>query len=145
MTMPYDGELRDLLDQYRRQRAELGDMQREMREISATASAGQQAVRVTVDAQGDITDLAFPTGAYRRMAPAELASVLTSTLRLARAEAARKMQEVLARHNPEGGALDLVKGATDWSKLLPPEPPMPSQVRDALAARRPGEAGGRPR
>ncbi|SDT74616.1 YbaB/EbfC family nucleoid-associated protein [Actinoplanes derwentensis] len=131
MTTPFDSEIAELLEKYRRQRAELGEMQREIKEITATAVAGQNAVKVTVDAHGEIQDLSFPSGAYRRMAPLELAAAVKQTINAARAEAAGQMQEVMRRYQGDE-YLDLSRADGDWSQMLPEEPPMPKMVRDML-------------
>jgi DNA-binding protein YbaB len=140
MNTRFDEQIAELMERYQRQRQELGEMQREIQEISATAVGGQHAVKVTVDAHGEILELSFPSGAYRRAAPAELAALITQTIRAARAEATAATQEVMGRFRGsrgEEGYLDLERGAADWTQMLPEEPPVPRVVREFL-----GEGGG---
>ncbi|MFI7119456.1 YbaB/EbfC family nucleoid-associated protein [Amycolatopsis sp. NPDC049868] len=122
MTSSYDERIGDLLADYRRQRDQLSEMQRKLKEISVTATAPGRAVAVTVGAQGEITDLGFPTTAYRRMAPAELATVLLATIADARQRAAAERETVLKPHLPKEFR-DLAVGA------LPEHPPMTEDVR----------------
>jgi DNA-binding protein YbaB len=130
VSTPYDEHIEELLQQYRAQRARASELQRELRETTASATAPRQAVKVTVGAQGEVRALEFPTGAYRRMAPTELAEVLMTTIQEAADKAAATAAAVLAPHLPEGlGAADVLRGRNDLSSLLPEEPPMLDSVR----------------
>lgn len=120
MTTPFDSEIAELMEQYRRQRAELGEMQREIEAITATAVAGQNAVKVTVNARGEIQDLVFPSGAYRRMAPLELAAVIKQGVQAAQSEAAERMREVISQRQGADAYL-----GQDWTQILPEEPEIP--------------------
>ncbi|MFD9890250.1 YbaB/EbfC family nucleoid-associated protein [Amycolatopsis sp. NPDC059027] len=122
MTSSYDERIGDLLADYRRQCDQLSETQRKLKEISVTATAPGRAVAVTVGAQGEISDLSFPTPAYRRMAPAELAAVLLATIADARQQATAEMEALLKPHLPEEFR-DLADG------VLPEHPPMTEDVR----------------
>lgn len=88
-------------------------------------------MKITVGAQGEVTAIEFPTGAYRRMAPKELADVLLTTLRQARAEALEGVAGVLADRLPPGVTVpDLLQGRVDPAAVLPEDPAMPDSVRD---------------
>ncbi|MFJ9564792.1 YbaB/EbfC family nucleoid-associated protein [Streptomyces fuscichromogenes] len=131
MPSPYDQQIEDLLDQYRRQRDEAAATRRRINETTATVTAPRQTVKITVGAQGDVTAIEFPTGAYRRMAPKELADVLLTTLRQARAEALESVSGVLAERLPPGVTVpDLLQGRVDPAAVLPEDPAMPDSVRD---------------
>ncbi|ALV31358.1 YbaB/EbfC family nucleoid-associated protein [Streptomyces sp. CdTB01] len=131
MPGPYDQQIEDLLAQYRRQRDEAAETRRRINETTATVTAPRQTVKVTVGAQGEVTALEFPTGAYRRMAPRELAEVLLTTLQQARAEALRSVAGVLADGLPPGVTVpDLLQGRVDPAAVLPEDPAMPDPVRD---------------
>ncbi|GAA4545205.1 YbaB/EbfC family nucleoid-associated protein [Amycolatopsis samaneae] len=122
MTSSYDERIGDLLADYRRQRDELAETRRKIEEISVTATAPGRAVTVTVGAQGEISELGFPTPAYRRMAPAELATVLLTTIADARRRATAEMEAVLKPHVPPEFR-DLAAG------VVPEHPPMTEDVR----------------
>ncbi|MEU5309375.1 YbaB/EbfC family nucleoid-associated protein [Streptomyces sp. NPDC021562] len=131
MPSPYDRQIEDLLEQYRRQRDEAAETRRRINETTATVTAPRQTVKITVGAQGDVTAIEFPTGAYRRMAPKELADVLLTTLRQARAEALEGVTGVLSGQLPPGVTVpDLLQGRVDPAAVLPEDPAMPDSVRD---------------
>ncbi|MGW5651286.1 YbaB/EbfC family nucleoid-associated protein [Streptomyces humi] len=131
MPSPYDQQIEDLLEQYRRQRDEAAETRRRINETTATVTAPRQTVKITVGAQGEVTAIEFPTGAYRRMAPKELADVLLTTLRQARAEALEGVAGVLAEQLPPGVTVpDLLQGRVDPAAVLPEDPAMPDSVRD---------------
>ncbi|MFF0183324.1 YbaB/EbfC family nucleoid-associated protein [Streptomyces sp. NPDC005244] len=131
MPSPYDQQIEDLLEQYRRQREEAAETRRRINATMSTATAPRQTVKVTVGAQGEVTAIEFPTGAYRRMAPKELADVLLATLQQARSEALEGAAGVLAGELPPGVTVaDLLQGRVDPGALLPEDPAMPDSVRD---------------
>ncbi len=130
MPGPYDQQIEDLLDQYRRQRDEAAETRRRINETTSTVTApadGEDHRR----RPGEVTAIEFPTGAYRRMAPKELADVLLTTLRQARAEALEGVSGVLADRLPPGVTVpDLLQGRVDPAAVLPADPAMPDSVRD---------------
>ena len=91
----YSAEIEELLAKYRERRSKAGELQRQITAVTGTATAQRQTVKITVNVQGEITALEFPTGAYKRMAPAELAEVITSTQQAAKAKALESMQSML--------------------------------------------------
>ncbi|MCX5135012.1 YbaB/EbfC family nucleoid-associated protein [Streptomyces sp. NPDC060011] len=131
MPSPYDQQIEDLLEQYRRQREQAAETRRRINATTSTATAPRQTVKVTVGAQGEVTAIEFPTGAYRRMAPKELADVLLATIQQARSEALDGVAGVLAGELPSGVTVaDLLQGRVDPTALLPEDPAMPDSVRD---------------
>ncbi|MCY0960245.1 MULTISPECIES: YbaB/EbfC family nucleoid-associated protein [unclassified Streptomyces] len=131
MSSPYDQQIEDLLEQYRRQRAEAVETRQRINGTTSTATAPRQAVKITVGAQGEVTAIEFPTGAYRRMAPKELADVLLTTIRQARSEALEGVAAVLAEGLPPGVTVpDLLQGRVDPGTVLPEDPAMPDSVRE---------------
>jgi DNA-binding protein YbaB len=138
MSTPYDREIEDMLALYQKQRAEAAETRRRINETTGTAVAPRQAVKVTVNAQGDVTAIEFPTGVYRRMAPKELAEALMTTLAEARADALAKVAELHDLRLPPGVRVaDLLQGKADPAAMLAEEPAMPDPVRDYIANGRP--------
>ncbi len=143
MTSFDDQLIEELLDQYRKQREEVAEMQRQLAETTATATSPKKAVKVTVGAQGEVTAIEFPTAAFRRMPPKELADTLLTTIQEARAKALEKTNEVVSARLPEGVTMpDLLQGKVDPTKLLPEDPSMPDSVRDYVDHGRSGGATG---
>ena len=145
-SSPYDQHIEELLGAYRRERAQIGELQRRMREVKASATAPRQALKVTVNSQGEVTAIEFPTGAYKRMAPVELSQLLVSTIQKARATAMAEVAEVLSGHLPAGmSAVDLLQGKADLGGLLPETPTMADEVQEYVVNGRPGRGAGGPR
>ncbi|TDT97832.1 YbaB/EbfC DNA-binding family protein [Streptomyces sp. 846.5] len=138
MSTPYDQGIEDMLTLYRTQRAEATETRRRINETTGTATAPRQSVKVTVSAQGEVTAIEFPTGAYRRMAPKELAETLMATLTEARADAMTKVAELTDLRLPPGVRVgDLLEGRADPTTILSEDPTMPDSVRDYIVNGRP--------
>lgn len=144
MSLPFDSELEALMAQYRKRRARTAELQRQIREISGTAVTARQTVKVKVDAQGGLLSIEFPTGAYKRMAPNELAEAIQGAVAEAKAKALEALGELMTPELPRGlNFVDLVQGQVDLTKALPDEPPMPDAVREYIdTGRVPGRASG---
>jgi hypothetical protein len=101
-------------------------------------------VKVKVGAQGDLQSIEFPTGAYKRMAPNELAEAIMGAVAEAKAKASDQLRELMQPMLPRGiDFSELMQGKADMSKALPSDPAMPDAVRDYIATGRvPGAGGG---
>ncbi|MBY8888869.1 YbaB/EbfC family nucleoid-associated protein [Streptomyces sp. PTM05] len=143
MSSPYDQEIEDLLALYRKQREEAVETRRRINEVTGTATAPRQTVKATVNAQGELTAIEFPTGAYHRMAPKELSEALMTTIRQARANALEAVAELTSLNLPAGVKVtDLLEGKVDATALLPQEPGAPDEVREYIEKGRPEMRGG---
>jgi hypothetical protein len=119
--------------EYERRRAGLADLQRQLAGLTATVVSKRREVSVTVGNQGVITELKFPTSAYRRLAPNELAALLTRTISEARENMLDQMAGIMAPMlPPELNAKDLLTGALSAEEIVPDEPGMPPLVREKL-------------
>lgn len=125
MSSPYGKQIEDLMELYRRQREQIAETQQKLLEVSATATAPGRVVTITVGARGEVTSVTFPTQRYRKMAPAELATVLVSTISEARAQAAEETTALMANLFP--GGLPMA-----FSDSLPPEPPDPEALFEKI-------------
>ncbi|MDH6630645.1 DNA-binding protein YbaB [Streptomyces sp. LBL] len=134
MSSPYDQQIEDLLAQYREQRDQAVESRRQINEVSATATAPRQAVKVTVGAQGQVTALEFPTGAYKNMTPKDLSKAIMTAIEQARGQALEKVVEAMGPGIPglPGGIsmADILKGNFDPSALLPDDLGLPDVVRE---------------
>ncbi|MFE2718459.1 YbaB/EbfC family nucleoid-associated protein [Streptomyces mirabilis] len=137
VSTPYDQQIEGLFEEYRKARSASAERFRQIQEISATATAPRQSVKVTVGVRGDITALEFPTGAYRRMAPAELSQAILAAIQEARAKALAQLSDmdlggVLSAMNPT----DLLQGKVDPAAVLPEDPFALKGLGDALGTER---------
>jgi hypothetical protein len=118
MTAPHEQTLTEVLAAYQRQREHLARTREQLTEITSTATAPRQVVTATVGRHGEVLALAFPTGAYKRLTPAELGAVIVATIQDARQQALSRAAELLAPLLPAGfSAQDLVSGTVDLTAL----------------------------
>jgi DNA-binding protein YbaB len=131
MSSPYDEAVEKMMADYHRQLEQISEHQRKMQEISATATSQRKSVSVTLGAQGQLVELKFPTDAYRDMAPAELANVITEVFAAARNEVLKQQRELMMANAPMGLDLSKMFGPdSDLGKVLPRDPIMTDQVRE---------------
>lgn len=132
--MSFDDRVERLFAEYEKQRTSVGDLQSRMRDISASATSARREVAITVGQNGVLTDIQFPTGAYKRLTPAELRAVILRTFAEAKDDVMEQAAEVLAPLLPDGvDARKMVRGEAGVDSFLPPEGPrMTSEVRSML-------------
>jgi len=130
MSSPYDESIKELMDDFHQQLDQLNENNRRMQEITATAASPRKSVSVTVGAQGQVVDLKFPSDAYKRMAPMELANLITETIAAAQRQVQAQLLELMRANVPAGFDLSALFGPdADIGKVLPREPIMPDAVR----------------
>jgi DNA-binding protein YbaB len=135
--MDFNTRIETLFQEYENQRSSLGEMQQKMRAISATATSQRREVAVTVGQNGVLTDVQFPTSAYKRMTPTELRSALLAAYGDAKEQATAQATEVLKPFLPDGmDAGALVRGTAGPEAYFPAEPRMATSVREMLGIRR---------
>jgi hypothetical protein len=79
----------------------------------------RQVVTATVGPHGEVIGLAFPTSAYKRMAPAELATVIIKTIQEAREKSLSQSADLLRPMLPKGfSAEDMLSGKADVQAML---------------------------
>lgn len=114
--------LTDAMTALRERRAALTRLREDLSTVSATVTAPRQVVSVTVGLRGELTDLRFPSGAYRSMTPAELAQVITKTVADAHAQARTRWAELLTPMLPAGLSAEAVlAGTADLTDLVQEE------------------------
>jgi DNA-binding protein YbaB len=94
---------------------------RELQAATASVTSKDRMVTAKVGAQGQVIALTFHTTAYRAMAPAQLATVLTDVLNEARAEIGDRVTATMGSFRGVGEALrvSMVEG-TELEDLLAP-------------------------
>ncbi|MET0135887.1 MAG: YbaB/EbfC family nucleoid-associated protein [Kibdelosporangium sp.] len=122
-----------LRQEYERQRAGLADLQRRLAELSVTIVSSRREVSVTVGSQSVIKDLKFPTNAYKRLAPNELAALIMRTITEAREKVIDQTAEIMTPMLPADlNARDLLTGTVDHDRFTSGEPRIPPMVRDRM-------------
>jgi DNA-binding protein YbaB len=138
----YDQAIGEMLKNYHEQLDKAAEMQRTLAEMTASATAVRQTVKVTVGGRGELAALEFPTGAYKRMPPQELASVIVATAAQAREKVAEQVAELVGPTLPSGLDISaLVSGTANVRDVLSDEPKMPETVREYVDHGRRGEPG----
>ena len=123
MTNPLAAQFEEMLAEYQKARTSMEEVQERMRSANATVKSDNKMISVSVDAQGEITDLVFHTKAYRTMAPAELAKVLLAAIAKARAAVMEQLRDATAPFLPAGTSFDDIRqGKFDYGSILPEQP-----------------------
>ncbi|WP_431923518.1 YbaB/EbfC family nucleoid-associated protein [Micromonospora wenchangensis] len=132
--MNVDDRVEELFAEYARQRSSLSDLQQRMSTVRGCATSPRQEVTVTVGQNGVLTEIAFPTGAYRRMTPTELQASIMQTFAEAKEKVMTQAAELIAPLLPPGmDAARMVRGEAGPDMFLPPGGPrMTSGVRALL-------------
>ncbi|MFH9089743.1 YbaB/EbfC family nucleoid-associated protein [Streptomyces sp. NPDC017673] len=129
----YEQEIEQLLADYRKEREEAEENRRRINAVTGTATSRRREVKVTVSARGEVAEIDFPTGAFRRMTPKELGELIRTTISEARAQALKQVDEL-----PMGQLLfglkpsELLTGDVDMDAILPNDPHTSDLVRDYL-------------
>lgn len=136
--MNFNERIESLFEEYQRQRNSLTELQQKMRQLSASATSPRREVTVTVGQNGVVTDIRFPTGAYKRLTPADLTAVILETYAEAKEQVLTQAAAVLGPMLPDGvDATALVRGTAGTDAYLPAEPRMATSVRQILGLGRP--------
>jgi DNA-binding protein YbaB len=119
MTSPYEKTMNDALAAYQQQREQLTQAREKLNTVTNSVTSPRQVVTATVGRHGEVIGLAFPTSAYKRMAPAELASVIIKTIQEAREKSLSQSADLLKPMLPKGfSAEDMLSGKTDVQTML---------------------------
>ncbi|MFG1918546.1 YbaB/EbfC family nucleoid-associated protein [Micromonospora sp. NPDC048898] len=132
--MTQQRQLEELFAEYERQRGSLTDLQERMGRVRGSATSPRREVTVTVGQNGVLSEISFPTGAYRRMTPTELQATIMSSFAEAKEQVMEQAAELLAPLLPAGmDAARMVRGDAGPDMYLPPGGPrMTSAVRALL-------------
>ncbi|MGW6391740.1 YbaB/EbfC family nucleoid-associated protein [Streptomyces sp. NPDC055103] len=123
MSNPLEERLAEALAEFEETRTRLDEAAAEAARISVTVTAKDRTVEATVGAQGELTQLRFPTNRYRTMAPAELASIVMGTIAAARSQAASRLLDVYRPFGPVPGLNPDAEGGfapVEWDELFAP-------------------------
>jgi DNA-binding protein YbaB len=133
MSVDHHRLIEELTREYDKARERTGELRRKASELTVTVTAPRESVKVTVGAQGDVRAIEFPTGAYKRMAPAELSAALMSALTEATEKAQVQLGELMAPSMPKGmNFLDIMSGKAEMPALDSAEAGLPTAVMEYL-------------
>jgi DNA-binding protein YbaB len=119
----YPERVEQAMNRYTKIREQTLEARHRMAAISSTVTAPRQVVSVTVGRHARVTAVKFPTDAYRRMAPAELAKVLMETIEAAQEKAMTEIAEIMAPMLPIGfDTQAMLRGDSSFEELLPADP-----------------------
>lgn len=137
MTL-YQQKADELLAQYHESLAKVADLRSKLNEVSVSVAAPRNVVQVTVNGQGQVSALEFPTGAYKRTPPAELAATLLETIQEAARQATEVVRELISPEVTPGlNFMEMLRGKADAPAVFP-EPQLPDEVREYIGYK-PGE------
>ncbi|WP_433207163.1 YbaB/EbfC family nucleoid-associated protein [Dactylosporangium sp. CS-047395] len=141
MRAEYQAHIDELMQQYRQVRDNLGRMQREMAELTATAQSEDELVKVTVDHRGALTAVDINPRAFRALDSATLGETIVATAKAATDDLRRRVQELVTPNMPDVAGLSRMGGDFDFSKMFPEDPKDMPGLRDL----RPGPGAPPPR
>ncbi|HYY88409.1 MAG TPA: YbaB/EbfC family nucleoid-associated protein [Chloroflexota bacterium] len=113
MSDPLQDKIEQAFADFERTQAAITTIQDELAEGATTVTSKNRAVQVTVDGHGDVSEIKFPTKAYRTMAPAELGSLLVTTLSEARRQAVEHATNLMRTTLPDTAPLLRALGGSD--------------------------------
>src|SRR5262245_17783648 len=131
MRPEWQAHIDEMLGQYRQLRDNLGRMQREMSELTATADSPDGAVRVTVGPKGDLVKLEINPRAHRALDSVTLAETIVATTRQAAAKAAERLREIVEPNLPNSARLAGMGTDFDFTKMFPEDPMQSPQATEA--------------
>ncbi|WP_405164539.1 YbaB/EbfC family nucleoid-associated protein [Nocardia sp. NBC_01499] len=103
-------------DDFDREMAELGGVQRKLAAMKVHATTPNNLARVTVNSSGVVTEISIADDAYRRSTPRQLTDELNTAIRGAVEAAAEARQKVL------GPITSIVDGMPDLNEIIPGAP-----------------------
>jgi DNA-binding protein YbaB len=137
----YQAHINELLQQYRQVRDNLGRMQQQMTELTATAQSPDKLVEVTVDYRGELTKVEINPRAFRVLDSATLGETIVATAKAATVQVRRLIQELVNPNMPDIAGLSGMGTDLDFSKMFPADPQDLPGLRDL----RPGPTDQPPR
>lgn len=124
MRLEWQAHIDEMLQQYRQIRDRLGDAQRQVSELTATASSEDGMVTVTVDHQGDLVELQLNPRVYRVLDYLTLSETIVETTKRAVSEVRQQAKDLMTPLLPPntGSADPTDPAGGDLMALLPKDP-----------------------
>ena len=119
MSASRENYVQEALEELRSQRERILKARAALTGRSTTVRSKDRSVAVTVDGRGAVTAIDFVSTKFRRMAPAELGSLLVETIEAARKEAAEQAAETFQPLFPAGVDLRaMLSGKVDFDQMF---------------------------
>jgi DNA-binding protein YbaB len=98
----------EALGELRRSQERLRSLRNDVQSKATKVTSKDGMVTVTLEGGSEVTSIAFNTAKFRRMAPAELSSVLVETINRARSEGRARVIDAYRSMFPDGMDIDAV-------------------------------------
>jgi len=115
----------DVVANYRKRLEEIQQLQRDVRDVTASARTRNGDVWVEVGASGELRDIKFNPQALKRMSAQQLAHTILSLTGEATKDASGQAKEMTAAFLPEEMAARLRDGEVDVTSFMPEAPRIP--------------------
>ena len=123
MRPEWQTHIDELLEEYRRKRADLKKLQETAASAEATVTAADEMVTVRVGAQGRLVGLEFNPRVYRHLSPSELAETVLVAVQEAAAQVGDQMRAAMEPLTTHHASYDAITGEEfDLSEVLPEHP-----------------------
>lgn len=114
MQPEWQAHLDELMEQYKKTREQVQDLQERMAQIEVTHTTEDELITVKVGPQGRLVDLKFDPRVTRRMSTEELAAAVVAAVAAAADKAQEQVRGAVGSLVPPDGM--------DLSKMLPERP-----------------------
>lgn len=114
----YSARFEDATGAVEREKRRLDEVGELWKTETTTVRAKDQSFSMTFDGRGDLTNIVFSGTRYRAMAPAELASLLVSTLQAGRLQSLEKVAAIMADSMPGVDFVGLATGKVEPRAVL---------------------------
>ncbi len=123
MREEFRASLGGLADDLSRTLGRLQEMQRDLRQVTATARDKDGLVTVVVGPRGQLQDVRLDSRVYRRLTPSELSQTIMKLVGEATADVSGQLQTIMNPFLPEGVPYEEILGEKgDLTSLLPQAP-----------------------
>jgi DNA-binding protein YbaB len=119
MSMSGEEIIQQATAELRRQQADLMAARAKLEDASTKVTSKDRMVTVVLDMRGQVGSITFHSQKFRRIAPAELGSILVETITRAQEECRERVMRAYRPFVPSGLNLrDMMAGKTDLNKMF---------------------------
>jgi DNA-binding protein YbaB len=118
MTTPMHNALQDAENELRRQQARLKSVRKKLDGATTKVMSRDRMVTVTLGVNGQLESIEFHTQKFRKMAPAELGSVIAETIRQAQAKTTERVLRAYRPLMPDSDMLTSMLKGTGLDEMM---------------------------